>query len=116
MAKQVRHHDECTNRAHDVACRTCAAIHTKHSIHAHRHALERESYGSLLPELLDSPLNEITLLRCNAAVIIALAKWEPRFVISQASTQAVMENGQMRVRISLSGDLGGKATEFLVSI
>lgn len=78
--------------------------------------LERESYGSLLPELLDSPLNEITLLRCNAAVIIALAKWEPRFVISQASTQAVMENGQMRVRISLSGDLGGKATEFLVSI
>lgn len=78
--------------------------------------LERENYGSLLPELLDTPLNEVTLLRCNAAVIMAIAKWEPRFVIKQAQTQVVQENGQVRVKIVLHGDLGGKATDFIVSM
>ena len=51
--------------------------------------VQREEYGSLLPLLMDAPLNEITLLRCNAAVVLALAKWEPRLVITAAETRAV---------------------------
>ena len=34
--------------------------------------IEREEYGSLLPLLIDAPLNEATLLQCNAAVGAAL--------------------------------------------
>ena len=38
----------------------------------------RREYGSLLPELLDQPLNEATLLRAYAASVLAIINWEPR--------------------------------------
>lgn len=38
----------------------------------------RRDYGSLLPELIDQPLNEATLLRAYAAAVIAILRWEPR--------------------------------------
>ena len=34
--------------------------------------VQREEYGSLLPLLIDMPLNEITLLRCASATVMAL--------------------------------------------
>lgn len=74
--------------------------------------VQREEYGSLLPLLLDSPLNEVTLLRCNAAVIMAIAKYEPRFTITQAQTKAT-PNG---VQIALSGSLNGKAQDFVIKV
>lgn len=76
--------------------------------------LQREPYGSLLPELLDMPLNEATLLRCNAAVVMAVAKWEPRYTIEAAETQALPEAGQVRIR--LSGSLNGRAAEFVYTL
>ncbi len=42
----------------------------------------REDYGSLLPELIDQPLNEEMLLQCYAAIIIALQQFEPRIIIN----------------------------------
>lgn len=74
--------------------------------------VQREEYGSLLPILLDAPLNEITLLRCNAAVIMAVSKWEPRYTITQAQTK-VTENG---VQINLSGSLNGVAQNFIMKL
>lgn len=74
--------------------------------------VEREEYGSLLPELLDMPLNEATLLRCNAAVIMAVAKWEPRYTITDAHTQAT-EQG---VVIRISGSLNGHTQQFIVNL
>lgn len=79
--------------------------------------LQRENYGSLLPELIDAPLNEATLLRCNAAVMIAIAQWEPRYTIESAQTQVISDGNQgLRVEIALSGSLNGKAQNFIVKM
>lgn len=40
--------------------------------------IARREYGSLLPELIDQPLNETTCLRLYAATAMALLRWEPR--------------------------------------
>lgn len=45
--------------------------------------LMRRDYGSLLPELIDQPLNGATLLRAYSATVMALMKWEPRLKINQ---------------------------------
>ena len=38
----------------------------------------RRDYGSLLPELVDQPLHDATLLRAYAACVMAIIRWEPR--------------------------------------
>lgn len=76
--------------------------------------VEREEYGSLLPELLDMPLTDITLLRCNAAVILAIARWEPRYQIEHAQTQVVPQNGSLAVQIQLSGSLNGNLQNYII--
>ncbi|MFA5495173.1 MAG: GPW/gp25 family protein [Porticoccaceae bacterium] len=42
----------------------------------------RRDYGSLLPDLIDQPLNDATLLRAYAATVMALLRWEPRLRIT----------------------------------
>jgi hypothetical protein len=42
----------------------------------------RRDYGSLLPELIDAPLNDATLLQAYAASIMALIRWEPRIRVT----------------------------------
>lgn len=74
--------------------------------------VQREEYGSLLPLLLDSPLNDVTLLRCNAAVVMAIAKYEPRYTITHAQTQTTAHG----VQISLSGSLNGQAQNFVIGV
>ena len=65
-------------------------------------------------ELLDMPLNDITLLRCNAAVVLAIARWEPRYQIEQAQTQVVPQNGSLAVQIQLSGSLNGNLQDYII--
>ena len=43
----------------------------------------RRDYGSLLPLLIDQPLNPATKLRLFAATAHAIAKWEPRFTLTK---------------------------------
>ena len=43
----------------------------------------RRDYGSLLPELIDQPLNGATLLRAYAATVMALIRWEPRIRVTR---------------------------------
>jgi phage baseplate assembly protein W len=43
----------------------------------------RRDYGSLLPELIDQPLTEATLLQAYAAIVMALLRWEPRIRIER---------------------------------
>lgn len=43
----------------------------------------RREYGSLLPELIDQPLTEATLLQAYAAIVMALLRWEPRIRIER---------------------------------
>ena len=40
--------------------------------------LARRDYGSLLPELIDQPLNAALALRIYGATAVALSRWEPR--------------------------------------
>ncbi|MCP8687752.1 GPW/gp25 family protein [Marinobacterium sedimentorum] len=42
----------------------------------------RRDYGSLIPDLIDAPLNQATVLRLYAATAGAIMRWEPRFRIS----------------------------------
>ncbi|GHE20112.1 GPW/gp25 family protein [Halomonas urumqiensis] len=42
----------------------------------------RREYGSLLPELIDQPLNDATLLQAYSASIMALIRWEPRIRVT----------------------------------
>lgn len=42
----------------------------------------RRDYGSLIPELLDRPMNDALLMQLYAATVIAVSRWEPRIQIS----------------------------------
>jgi phage baseplate assembly protein W len=41
----------------------------------------RRNYGSLCPDLIDSPQNDVTRLQLMSAAVIALAAWEPRIAL-----------------------------------
>lgn len=42
----------------------------------------RREYGSLVPELIDRPMNDALLMQVYAATIIAVTQWEPRVRIT----------------------------------
>lgn len=42
----------------------------------------RRDYGSLVPELLDMPMNDALLMQVYAATVIAVTRWEPRIKIT----------------------------------
>ncbi|MFK0032975.1 GPW/gp25 family protein [Pseudomonas monteilii] len=67
----------------------------------HGTRLERRDYGSLLPELIDQPLNPATHLRLYAATAIALMRWEPR--ISLAQVVLVVDDLSGSAELSLTG-------------
>jgi len=56
--------------------------------------IQRRTYGSLIPSLIDQPLNTATLLRLYSATAAAIMAWEPRATVSE---------------ITLSIDATGKA-------
>lgn len=58
--------------------------------------IERRDYGSLLPELIDQPFNQMTKLRLFGAAATALMRWEPRIQVTrlqipQATTAGAVE-------------------------
>ena len=42
----------------------------------------RRDYGSMIPDLLDEPQNEVTRLQCMSAAVIALTMWEQRIALN----------------------------------
>jgi phage baseplate assembly protein W len=54
----------------------------------------RRDYGSLLPDLIDWPLNGQTKLQAYAAVVMALMRWEPRIRLSAVSLSLGERPGQ----------------------
>lgn len=52
----------------------------------------RRDYGSLLPELLDYPLNEGNLLRVYSAAVMAVIRWEPRIRVQ--TVRRLVDNTQ----------------------
>ena len=64
--------------------------------------LERRTYGSLVPDLIDHPDNGATRVRIYAAVASALMKWEPRLRLSRVALSSGPAAGQ--VALDLSGE------------
>lgn len=60
----------------------------------------RREYGSLLPELIDQPLNGATLMRAYAATVMALVRWEPRIRVTRVQFDM---DGAGRLMIDLEG-------------
>ena len=60
----------------------------------------RRDYGSLVPDLVDAPLNDTTLVDLYAETVAALVKWEPRIDVEQV-TASIPAPG--RVELSLVG-------------
>lgn len=44
--------------------------------------IKRREYGSVIPDLIDQPLNNATMLRLYSATATAIVKWEPRVTLS----------------------------------
>jgi len=65
----------------------------------------RREYGSLIPKLIDQPLNEQTRLRLFAATAAALMRWEPRFHITTISMNA---NSQGEATVDVSGHINNQ--------
>ena len=61
----------------------------------------RRDYGSLLPELIDQPLNGATALRAYSATVVALMRWEPRIRVKQITrTVSTTRPGRLTLAIS----------------
>ena len=54
----------------------------------------RREYGSLLPELVDHPFNDVTRLRVYSGAVIALMRWEPRVSLSRVQFMGATLQGQ----------------------
>ena len=63
----------------------------------------RRDYGSVIPELIDQPLNQATLLRLYAATAAAVMRWEPRFQISRIN---LAFNAPAGATVEVAGRLG----------
>ena len=54
----------------------------------------RREYGSLLPELVDHPFNDVIRLQVYAATVMALMRWEPRISLSRVQFTGASLQGQ----------------------
>lgn len=61
--------------------------------------IARREYGSLLPELIDQPLNDATCLRLYAATVMALIRWEPRIRVAQVKLGLADLSGRAELEI-----------------
>ena len=76
--------------------------------------LQRRTYGSLLPGLIDQPDNARTRLRCYAAIASAIMNWEPRLRVTRVGMQSGAAPGQATV--TLEGEYLGSAMSMSVRI
>lgn len=60
----------------------------------------RRDYGSMIPELLDRPLNAATRLLCGTAAAMAITRWEPRITVRSARLEGDPANGSATMTIT----------------
>ena len=73
----------------------------------------RRAYGSEIPELIDQPLNGVTVMRIYAAVAYRLTLWEPRISLSSVNLN---RDASGAVSVVLQGVTNGTAVEFSVQV
>lgn len=74
--------------------------------------VQREDYGSLLPELIDAPADEATQLRVAASVFMALATWEPRISVKHVDVK--LADSKCGFLIIVTAEVNGKAEKFVL--
>ncbi|OLO05110.1 GPW/gp25 family protein [Salinicola socius] len=62
----------------------------------------RRDYGSLLPSMIDQPLNDATLLQAYSASVMAILRWEPRVRVT-AIRKSVSTTEPGRVTFEIDG-------------
>ena len=62
--------------------------------------LMRPTYGSRLPELLDHPVNDDTLVEIYAETAQALDEWEPRIRVKRVRLTALSADGIATIDLS----------------
>ena len=60
----------------------------------------RREYGSLLPRLIDAPMNDRVVLAFYAAAAEALRRWEPRFRLRRCSITRAGSDGGITLELS----------------
>lgn len=45
----------------------------------------RREFGSVIPTLIDHPLNQATILRLYSAAVVAIREWEPRVKVGSVN-------------------------------
>ncbi len=78
--------------------------------------LQRRSYGSLLPALVDQPDNRANRLRLFAATATALMRWERRLVISSVQVAAGSRPGQVVLELRGQYLPTGRNTTLMVAL
>ena len=61
--------------------------------------IERRTYGSMVPDLIDQPDNGATRVRLYAAVATALIKWEPRLRLGRVTLSRGPSAGQATLEL-----------------
>lgn len=65
--------------------------------------IQRRDYGSVVPELIDHPLNQATVLRLYSATAAAIVKHEPRISVTSMTLSL---NSSGSVEFNLVGNVG----------
>lgn len=66
----------------------------------------RRAFGSLLPELIDAPINPRTRLQIMAATATAVIKWEPRIRPAKVALEMGLDlDAATRLSVELTGTL-----------
>lgn len=76
----------------------------------------RRTFGSLLPELLDHPLNEFTTLQLYAATATALLLHEHRLRLTNVSLQVGGTSGQATLDIAGVTTFAGSQRRVSISV
>lgn len=76
----------------------------------------RRDYGSLLFSLIDRPLNAATAMLMRAAVVDAIARWQPRLTVSRATLSGAYAQGTMVAQISIADSASASASNSLQTL
>ena len=75
----------------------------------------RREYGSLLPELIDRPIDDVLVLQCYSAIYSALYLWEDRIIIDTIGIEYA-SHGVMSIRLDAVLTDSGEATSLSVDV
>lgn len=72
-------------------------------------------YGSTMPELIDAPMNDASLMLFYSAIATACALWEPRVELTNIAFVEASQDGRVTLRMILNymprGHLGDRTVE-----